>query len=210
MQVTPTMRPILLPSSVAVLALLPHLGQAQGLNRSAIGIKGGVQWCRLGANDVAYSSVPGGLVGVYAPFLVRQRLEIQPELLVSYQGSDLLIPEAPPVSTRMLYVQLPVTVKVFLSNAFNLQAGPQVGYCAVAWQQGETSEGLVRQFDAGLFGGLGVGFRNGLDLSVRYNYGMRPVFTVDNGVNPRNRIIQASVGYRMARMGGRQHRLRRR
>lgn len=204
------MRPFVIHLALCLIVAIPLPGHAQGFNRSGVGIKGGAQWCRLGANDVSYTSIPGALVGAYAPFLLRKRLEIQPELLLSYQGGDLRVPEAPPATTRMLYVQLPVAVKLFLSNAFNLQCGPQAGLCVAAWQNGGTSTDNIRLFDAGLFGGLGLDMRSGLDLSARYYAGRRPVFAGDSGVNPRHRIVQASLGYRLLRMGGRQHRLRKR
>ena len=198
------------PLLFSALISVPMASHAQGLSRSDIGIKAGAQWCRLAADGVPYTAIPGGVLGAYAPFLVRARLEIQPELVASYQGSDLQIPEAAPATARMLYVQLPVAVKVFLSNTFNLQAGPQAAWCAAAWSNGESAKDLVRPFEVGLFGGLGLDMRTGWDLCARYYYGMKPVLIGDHGTNPRHRIIQVGLGYRMMHTGGRKHRLHRR
>lgn len=181
--------------------------QAQPVGQTGLGIKGGAQWSTLMGSDLSYSGVPGGLVGLYFPILASNRLEFQPEVLLSYQGAEVQKKEQAPQQLRMLYAHLPLGVKVFLSNELNLQGGLQVGKCLAATMDDSHVTDEFRPFDVGFIAGLGLDLRSGFDLTARYYGGTTPVLVETSGVNPRNRLLQLTAGYRLMRFGHRKHRL---
>ncbi len=108
--------------SLFILAL-PVLGQRP--SRSGIGLKAGPQGTNLFGSDKVYKPIPGVVGGIYFPLWVGARFELQPELLLSYQGSQLPDAENGPGRMRMLYLCLPLNAKLYLSNALNIQGGVQ-------------------------------------------------------------------------------------
>jgi Outer membrane protein beta-barrel domain len=180
---------------------------AQSVGRSGLGIKAGVQWCTLVAPDLVYSPTPGGIAGVYVPLHAGSRVELQPEVLLSYQGADVHRTDEEAYPLRMLYIHLPVSAKIFLSNDLNLQGGLQAGKCMSAAASDASVTEDVRPYDVGFIAGLGLDLKSGFDLTARYYGGTTPVFTDDNGVNPRHRLLQLTAGYRVMRLSHRKHRL---
>lgn len=192
-----------------VLSALVHGTKAQRQGHSGLGVKLGGQLCNLMASDRTYLAVPGAVAGVYVPLLVSARLELQPELLLSYQGSDLQQVERDATRIRMLYLQVPLSAKLFLTNAINLQAGLQAGRCLQAKADDTEVTDDMRTYDVGFTAGLGVDLRRGLDITARYYGGTTPTLLTTTGVNPRHRLIQLTAGLRLVRFShrrGRGHR----
>lgn len=181
---------------------------AQPSGQAGMGIKAGGQWSTLLASDATYTPIPGGLLGVYFPLLASARLELQPELLLSYQGCDVQRPDEDPSRLRMLYVHLPVCAKIFLTNEVNLQGGVQAGKRISAWMDDEQVTDRFRPYDVGFIAGLGIDLRSGLDFTARYYGGTTPVLTETTGVNPRHRLLQITAGYRVMRFGRHRHKLK--
>lgn len=184
---------------VLLLLLTSMTASAQGPGRNGMGIKLGPQWCNLNASDRTYQPVPGALVGIYFPLLASARLELQPELLLSYQGSNFPVGEAGVQELRMLYLQAPLIAKVYLGNAFSLQGGLLMARCLAAQRDGEKITDTFRAFDVGYAAGIGVDTQRGLDITARYCAGTSPLLVETTGVNPRSRSIQATAGLRIVR-----------
>jgi len=196
-----------LPLCTVLLFLLGTTATAQPSGHAGMGIKAGGQWSTLLASDATYTPIPGGLIGVYFPLLATARIELQPELLLSYQGCDVQRSDEDPSRLRMLYVHLPLCAKVFLTNEVNLQGGIQAGRRILARTDQEQVTDRFRPYDAGFIAGLGIDLRNGLDFSARYFGGTTPVLTETTGVNPRHRLLQITAGYRVLRFGRHRHKL---
>ena len=196
-----------LPLVLVFVLLFKATAYAQPSAHAGMGIKAGAQWSTLLASDVTYTPVPGGLVGVYFPLLASARLELQPELLLSYQGCDVQRHENDPTQLRMLYVHLPVSAKLFLTNEVNLQGGFQVGKCVSAMMDDERVTDDFRPFDVGFIAGLGMDLRSGFYLTARYYGGTTPVLNETTGVNPRHRLLQLTAGYRVMRFGHHRNKL---
>jgi hypothetical protein len=183
--------------SLFILAL-PVLGQRP--SRSGIGLKVGPQGTNLLGSDKVYKPIPGVVSGIYFPLWVGARFELQPELLLSYQGSQLPDAENGPGRMRMLYLCLPLNAKLYISNALNIQGGVQESRILKATIDTIASTDRFRAFDFGFTAGVGLDLYTGLDMTVRYYAGMSPVLLSTTGVNPRNRLLQFTVGYRVARL----------
>ena len=146
----------------------------------------------------------GGSFGLYFPLRGADRLELQPELLVTSLGSNSSRPDGTGVSDRTIYVQLPLSAKFYFNNTINVQAGVQLGY--LLWAQ-RSSDGSVQdvkeryeQMDLGLVLGAGVDLIQGIDIGVRYYNGLKAVAANSGNVFPRNQAYMLTIGYRLARL----------
>ncbi len=187
------------------LLLLAIPALAQRPSRSGLGLKAGVQWSTIQAGGQNMQAIPGAAAGAYAPLWFGNRFELQPELLLSYQGATHFHKEDPAREIRLLYLQLPVSAKLYLTNAVNVQIGAQTGCLVAASVDGNDAMDQYERFDFGLIGGIGVDLMNGLDITARFCSGLTPILVDDHELYPTNRCTQLSVGYRIARFGGSQH-----
>lgn len=197
MRTAASLRPLIVLSLVLA---LPAFGQRP--NRSGIGLKAGGQLASWRSAVNTYNAVPGAVAGVYFPIGMGARSELQPELLVSLQGAGRTFGEGQRSMLQCVYLQVPVTAKFFLSNAFNLQAGVQVGQLMLAQQDEMDVTDDLRPFDIGLNMGLGLDLLHGFDLTLRYYSGMTPVLVNDDILFPHNRSIQLTAGYRITQFKG--------
>ncbi|MCB0795472.1 MAG: PorT family protein [Flavobacteriales bacterium] len=185
--------------SIVLAALLcSALANAQ---QSGIGVLGGAMASTTRSEARQYNIVPGGLAGLYFPLGLGTRFELQPELTAAFMGSSHQVQGSEfRVVDRSMYLQLPIMVKFFLTNAVNLQIGPQAGMLIGSWMsyEGEQTETTDDRnpYDFGVSMGLGVDFRSGIDLGVRYYNGLSAVLAQDDELYPRNRSAQLTVGYR--------------
>lgn len=177
--------------------LQPFSSSAQ---RAGLGMKGGITYGRLVSGTTPSTHIPGATFGLYVPMRIANRLEVQPELLAAAVGSGLGSFDGGTSTLRMLYLQLPFMGKYFLGNTFNLQAGPQLGWLLTAQQTVQdgtldTSDEFMK-LDIGANLGAGLDFPSGLDLGLRYSYGISPVREGQASGYPRHRYAQITAGYR--------------
>jgi hypothetical protein len=186
------------PALLVLLLFVPLLSVAQ---RSGIGIKGGMlaSHTRSGAYSSQY--IPGATVGIYAPLLGSARFELQPEVLFTALGSGHTSPDGERYSVRTLYLQVPLSAKVYFSNVINVQAGVQASMLIGAQQHGAGDATDItdsyRPDEVAILLGLGADLRTGLDLTLRYHNGMTPVLQDDDSLFPRNQALMFTVGYRI-------------
>jgi hypothetical protein len=184
-----------------LLISLPMLGSAQ---RSGIGIKGGLLAATTTAQQIETTVVPGATVGIYAPFRSGHRMELQPEVLLTVLGSGFVEPNGDRTSLRTLMVQVPLSAKIFVGNAFNFQGGFQLGKVISAQRtdpEGSTDvTDDLRPMDLGANIGVGLDLSSGWDLGLRYYSGLWTIFEEDDALFPRNRTLQLTAGYRLMRL----------
>ena len=176
---------------------LPAFGQK--ISRSGLGLKGGLQMATTRTAMLRYDPVPGAVFGAYAPIYAGARLELQPELLLSAQGSSIKPEEGIRQTLRLYYLQLPINVKFYMTNVVNVQAGVQAGRLLAANSDHEDVTELYQRMDIGLNLGAGMDLMQGLDLTLRYYSGLTPMLLDDDVLFPTNRTLQFTVGYRIMR-----------
>ncbi|MBL7981980.1 MAG: PorT family protein [Flavobacteriales bacterium] len=185
--------------------LLTTFGTASA-QRSGLGIKGGLMAATTTAQHIETSIVPGATAGLYAPFQVGNRLEVQPELLISILGSGFIEPNGDRTNLHTLMVQVPLSLKLYFSNVVNAQAGVQFGKVLSAQRidpEGSTNvTSDMRPVDMGVNIGLGFDTQNGVDLALRYYSGLWTIYQNDDALFPRNRTLQLTAGFRIARFSG--------
>lgn len=189
------MRPLILP--VLLVALLQSNRSTAQLS-TGLGLKGGPQLTTWRSAARTYGPMVGMSVGAYVPVGLGNRLEVQPELLVSYQGATWEVPEGKGRNLRELKVVLPLSAKYFLGRTFNLQAGAFGAYGLLAEVNGEDVLDGMQTTEMGLLVGMGIDGQTGLDLSVRYSSGITALLNDDILLYPTSRALQLACGYRIA------------
>ncbi len=181
------------------------IGAITQAQSSGIGIKGGIQATTAKAILVRTTPLPGATAGLYFPWGIAPMMELQPELVIATLGTGWLEPDGDAYNERSYYVQVPVTLKYFLTNGFNLAAGFQFGKpLAAKVTDGGTGTDVIDRYenlDMGFVGGVGMDFQHGLDVSLRM-YGATTRFHGDDdALFAKNRSIQLTVGYRIHQFG---------
>ena len=160
----------------------------------------------------------GNVIGVNVGFFVDLKLVpklfFQPELLYSMQGAKLTakingVSGSAEDTATTNYLIVPLTVKYYINNELNLQAGPQVGFLlsandkVVSSIQGlssssSDSKSSYNTIDFGLNFGLGYDITKNISLSGRYNLGLSDLEkTLPTGYTPsKNRVLSFSLGYK--------------
>ena len=177
----------------AVLTVLTFTAsQAQGLD---LGIKAGVNFATL-TDASGLDNRTGFVAGAFVGGKLSDRFGIQADLLYSQQGAEFNAGEF-----NLDYVNVPVVAKIYLSDNFNLQAGPQFG--VLVNEEAQTVVGEVindiatKDFDVSAVVGVGFDVPLGLRLEGRYNFGLTDV-PEEKGTDfnkSKNSVITLSIGY---------------
>ncbi|WP_445457784.1 porin family protein [Flavobacterium sp. HNIBRBA15423] len=191
---------LLLTTSLAV--------NAQSKDSNAeFGFKGGVNFSNMYTEDVDDNNVLTSFnAGIYAKLPLTDAIAIQPELLYSRKGAELVYDNVFAEGTakfKLNYIELPILLKFNLTDNFNIHAGPYFAYLIDAQVTNETDDGTFdfednydnddfNKFDYGLSAGVGLDFES-IGIGVRYNYGLQTVgkdrdfagttYTVPDGKN---------------------------
>lgn len=178
--------------SLAVLLLLGFttISNAQINDAAAqFGVKGGANFSNLYNDDVDDNNVLTSFnAGVYATLPLTDFMAIQPEVLYSRKGAEMVYNNAFVSGTakfKLNYIEVPVLLKVNLAKNLSVHAGPYFSYLVDAQITNETDSGSFdfeetydnddfNKFDAGLAAGIGLDFDK-FGIGVRYNYGLSTV-----------------------------------
>lgn len=177
--------------SIAFLLVLGFTAttNAQVNDGPQFGIKGGANFSNLYTDEVDDNNVLTSFnAGIYTSFPITDFIAIQPELLYSRKGSELVYDNALLSGTakfKLNYIEVPVLLKVNLAKNISIHAGPYFAYLVDAQVTNESDSGSFdfednydnddfNKFDAGVAAGLGFDFNN-FGIGVRYNYGLSTV-----------------------------------
>lgn len=175
-----------------------HAQDQELYKKSSVGIKGGYNLASAqfdGDGDV--NQRHGFHVGFYNEIFLRQHFAIQTELLYSQQGYKIETNNGD-FTQKLDYLNLPVMFKGYLSDNFYLEAGPQIGIAVSHTEEIDTDffdtsdEVTPNDFDWGANVGTGFKTDSGLNIGVRYYFGLNNVYDEDD---QRNRVLQVSLGY---------------
>ncbi|MBB3185855.1 porin family protein [Microbacter margulisiae] len=117
----------------------------------------------------------GMVVGIFSDYRFTKYFGFEPELDYSmegaYQGQEFI---------RTNYLNVPLMVKVFLTDNFNIQMGPQFGFCLNTTGKATDIDGNpyniqsisdINPFDFDLTLGVGYELPKGLMIQTRYFIG---------------------------------------
>lgn len=177
------------------------LSTASYAQSTGLGLKGGIVLSSTKALNVRSAPLVGGAVGLYLPIGLARRVELQPELLAMTMGATMTDLEGERSTLRSVYLQLPVSIKIYLSSTFHLSGGYQVAKLLHAGSSiGDSNTNVTDQFksyDTGFIGGFGLDLRSGLDINLRAYGGMSRILRNDDALFMKNRALQLSIGYRI-------------
>lgn len=199
--------------AVAILGLTNAYAQEK-----KFGIKGGLNIASstLSVNGLNITSVYGINIGFFGDFKISKIFSIQPEILYSMQGVKASVSNAGQfieVTENLDYINLPVMAKLYASDKFNFQAGPQFGFLISAKDKINTNvsgsgitSGTIdvknnyNDMEFGLNLGAGYDFSKNFSADVRYNFGLTDIeksIPANSSVaKTRNRVLSINLGYK--------------
>jgi hypothetical protein len=166
------------------------------------GVKGGVNFSTIsgdGFSDFNDESARTAYhLGLLAEVPVSDRFSIQPEVLYSAQGFDIIRREDnADIEHQLDYITVPVLAKLYVTNGWSFEAGPQVGF-VVNEEIGDGDNDIDfynddrKDLDISL--GLGTSFKlNNFFLYGRYNAGLTNIYD-NTAADAKNSVIQAGIG----------------
>lgn len=138
-------------------------------------------------------------LGLLAEIPLSARFSLQPEVLYSSQGFDLVqIEGREDVEFQMDYITVPVLAKLYIVEGLGIVAGPQFGFLVESQidegnMESELDPENFNNFDVSL--GLGLGYKfQSFFVYGRYNAGLTDVYEEDV-LNSKNSVIQAGIGF---------------
>ena len=163
--------------------------QTNSSNETQFGVKGGVNFSNIYDTEVDDNNVLTSFnAGFYATLPVGDIISIQPEILYSRKGGELNYDNAVATGTaqfRLNYLEVPVLLKVNITENLNVHAGPYFAYLIDAEVNNDANGEAIdfedaydnddfNKFDVGISGGIGYEF-NSLGIGARYNYGFSTI-----------------------------------
>jgi hypothetical protein len=164
---------------------------------------------------ITTSDHPGFFAGVYATIPAATNLSIEPGLYYSEKGYDLkgalnikgmeFLGANAKAQLQSTYIDMPLLVKATIGG-LQIFAGPQISYLTKA--NLHTTAGLLginllstnmdatsqfNRWDAGLTGGIGYQFGNGINAMASYDYGLSKVDANQN-VKAYTHAIKLGIG----------------
>lgn len=154
--------------------------------QAQFGIKAGLNFANLKGNaDADFNTLTNFHIGGVYEVSIFDHLSLQPELVYSVQGAKVDDEEL-----KLNYFNVPVLLKFYLNDGFNIHAGPQMGMLLSESDYFERFD--TNTFDFGFTGGLEFFISDGLFAQARYYAGTNQV--IDNP-DLKNTMIQVSLGY---------------
>ncbi|MNE93941.1 hypothetical protein D3C80_1918510 [compost metagenome] len=104
---------------------------------------------------------------------------------------------------NLSYINIPVLAKFFVTKAFAVEGGPQIGFLISAKDDGEDVKNFYKSADFGFNFGAGYNFTDNLSVGLRYTVGLSGV--VDGGDyddiddyydSAKNSVLALSLAYK--------------
>lgn len=178
------------------------------------GAKGGVNFSSFSGDGLsAFTDDKGRTsfhLGLVAEIPMSERFSIQPEVLYSGQGYDLVSRDnANDVEYQLDYINIPVIAKVYVFEGLALEAGPQVGFLVNSEIDSDRSlfddndgsisldEDQFNKTDFSLALGASYKLRGGLFVNGRYNIGLREIYddSIISRADAKHSVVQLGLGF---------------
>lgn len=170
------MKKILITMAAVVCSVAAH---------AQFGIKGGFNFANFrGDNADGFNVLTSYHIGAVYENSFGKYLAFQPELLYSVQGA-----KADGDKIKLGYFNVPLMIKVYPTEGFNIQAGPQFGMLINESDNFKSSDSQT--FDFALAAGIEFYVTDNIYLQARYVSGTK---NVSGNSEIKNSVVQASVG----------------
>lgn len=182
----------------------------------AVGVKGGLNFANFQSKgDMDYQGRQGFHGGAFALVKIA-KFGIQPEIILSQQGTRLTINNTD-FESNFNYINIPVIVKYYVlththGGGISVQAGPQLGILQSAkadvfdsvrfiMNENQDVKRFYKKSDVSFCIGAGWDAPFGLTLDFRYNIGLRKLEDEESEDAVRNSVFQLSVGFKLLKFG---------
>jgi len=187
--------------------------QAQARNFH-VGLKGGINLSLLYQQKAAQQYPYAGFsLGVFLELPVKEYIRVQPEIMLNTKGningykpgSIILNSAEGEARVSLVYLELPLLVKVLITKNIAFHAGPYVGYLLgtdvslnddVKKGSGDIQAEHFNRWDMGLAVGVGLYFDT-VTIGTRYSFGLNNIaddpMTKELFGNGKNSVIQGFV-----------------
>ncbi|UII23428.1 porin family protein [Fulvivirga ligni] len=194
------MKRTLLAAFIAIVCISTSQAQVSGGAKAALNIATTVSKDGTHHADARLAPTLGGYLNIN----LSNGFAFQPELLFSFQGSRWEA-NGHTYTRNYVYLNVPLMLEYHVGKVFYLEAGPQLGFLAIAKFK-DKSDGHVEITDqkgnmngtvVSLNLGLGLDF-NKMHFNLRHCFGLSDIYDHDYYDDPvRNSVYQLGIGYRL-------------
>lgn len=170
-------------------------------DRLHFGVRAGANFSDFANANFETEGLLGFHAGAIVGFRISDSFSIEEEFLFSQQGAKLKGGLLDGKNVKLSYVTVPILLKYKSPIGLFVEAGPQVGILVdedVKALGVPSDTDFAEKIDAGITGGIGYQFKNGLGISARYYISFTDVTkTASPGINTdfQNNMAQASIFY---------------
>ena len=137
------------------------------------GVKAGMNVSNFTGYQEDVKSLTGFHLGGFAEIKIAKKFAFQPEFLFSTQGTTVEgFNGDSNMTVKLNYLNIPVLAKYYITDAFTVEAGPQIGFLVSAKSRGDDVSDLYKSTDYGLNLGCGYDFTEDFSIGVRYTIGL--------------------------------------
>lgn len=157
-----------------------------------------------------FKSKLGYTLGGFAEYKFAEKFSLQPEVLYSWLGakSDGTINLGGSKYDvkgvlDLSYLNIPIMVKYYVSDKFNLEFGPQFSFLLDV-KSSVTYDGITYKItkesfetsDIGLNIGGGYDYTKHISLGARYSFGLKDIQKISDNESLKNSVASFTVGYK--------------
>jgi len=169
--------------TVAAVFAMAFANAQDGGGGMKFGVKAGYVNSNL-TGDIETDSKSSAYFGGLVDFSISAKFHIQPEVLYSMEGGS-------DDGAGLDFISIPIMAKYYISDKFNIQAGPQIAFVAGG---DDFIKDSTKSTDFRL--GLGAAYEmaGGLFFDARYNLGLSSIADGDGDVKTQS--FNVGLGYR--------------
>jgi len=167
-------------------------------DRLHFGVKAGGNYSDFSNANFDTEGLPGFHAGAIIAFDINEKWSVQEDFLFSTQGAKIKDGISDGKDLKLSYVSVPIVLKYKTSFGLYFEAGPQVGILASEDFKELTNDDFAEKIDAGMVGGIGYQFPNGLGIGARYYYGLTDISKIKSttiNTDFQNNMSQVSLFY---------------
>lgn len=170
--------------TIALLFLAAN-SQAQLLK---LGAKAGLNYANFSGTEIQTDAITSYHAGLVAEIKLLDKFAIQPELLYTTQGATYNTALGD-FKNELGYIAIPVLAKIYLSDSFSLEVGPQASFLLSKKNDFDVND--ANTFDFAIDAGLSFKITKNLFVQGRYVLGLTEV---SPDADAKNSVLQLSAG----------------
>lgn len=174
--------------TIWVTALLLSLSMSTQAQLFQIGAKVGLNYANLSGATIQTDAITSYHAGLIAEIKLLDKFAIQPELLYSTQGAS-YENAGEDIINELGYLSIPVLAKIYLSNSFSLELGPQASFLLSEKNKFDAKD--ANTFEFAVAAGLSYKITKNIFVQGRYVLGLTEV---TSDAEAKNAVVQLSAG----------------